>query len=276
MLCVRCACCAQVGRDNPSELKAQKLARSLTRGVIDRDLKPNTEERRRVAAVLRAPPNKPLSAEEQRLLWRFRFALQTEHRALPKFLQVGGWGGGGRWQGCLVRHTALPTFLQVCGCVGCCICLDTSVGLEPSYRACQMSRSTKASEPKHVHGCVCVEVPRRWQERVCAPAQVVDWRDGSEVRQAQELMSTWAAPTTAEALEMLSPTFRNIDEVRRDWAGRAQRGPQRLVRSRRSGVHTDARETPHMHASPAPAQRPPRATHEGRCASLARRCGATL
>jgi hypothetical protein len=33
----------QVGRDNPAELKAQKLARSVTRGVIDRDLKPNGE-----------------------------------------------------------------------------------------------------------------------------------------------------------------------------------------------------------------------------------------
>ena len=31
----------QAGRENPAELKAQKLARSLTRGVVDRDLKPN-------------------------------------------------------------------------------------------------------------------------------------------------------------------------------------------------------------------------------------------
>lgn len=65
--------CVQVGRENPAELKAQKLARSQARGVIDRDLKPNTNERRRIAAVLRSPPNKPPSAEERSLLWRFRW-----------------------------------------------------------------------------------------------------------------------------------------------------------------------------------------------------------
>ena len=43
-----CVCCSQVGRDNPAELKAQKLARGLQRGVLDRDLKPNSEERRRL------------------------------------------------------------------------------------------------------------------------------------------------------------------------------------------------------------------------------------
>ena len=41
----------EVGKDNPAELKAQKLARSLTRGVIDRDLKPNGEEKKRIMAV---------------------------------------------------------------------------------------------------------------------------------------------------------------------------------------------------------------------------------
>jgi phosphatidylinositol 3-kinase len=61
-----------VGWENPAELKAAKLARSVTRGVIDRDLKPNSDERRRIAAVLRLPPNKPLQAEAKALLWRFR------------------------------------------------------------------------------------------------------------------------------------------------------------------------------------------------------------
>lgn len=83
---VRYAC--QVGRDNPAELKSQKLARSLTRGVIDRDLKPNSEEKRALQALLKLPPNKPLHAEEKALLWRFRFTLRHEARALTKFVQV--------------------------------------------------------------------------------------------------------------------------------------------------------------------------------------------
>ncbi len=51
-------CVSQVGRDNPSELKAQKLARSLARGAIDRDLKPNSDERKSIALVLKLPPNR--------------------------------------------------------------------------------------------------------------------------------------------------------------------------------------------------------------------------
>ena len=50
------------------------------------------EEHRRIAAILRQPPNKPLSVEERSLLWRFRFSLQQETRALTKFLQCVDWG----------------------------------------------------------------------------------------------------------------------------------------------------------------------------------------
>lgn len=48
----------QVGRENPSELKAAKLARSMARGVEDRDLKPNTRERQQIEAVIVGPPNR--------------------------------------------------------------------------------------------------------------------------------------------------------------------------------------------------------------------------
>lgn len=119
----------QVGWENPAELKAQKLARSLTRGIIDRDLKPNSEERRRIAAVLKLPPNKPLHAEERALMWRFRFALTQDKRALTKFLKC------------------------------------------------------------------------------------VDWSDITEAKQAAELMQQWAPIDVADALELLSPDFKN-EEVR--------------------------------------------------------------
>ena len=48
----------QVGRENPAELKAQKLARSVVRGVLDRDARPDTQERARITAVLQLPPNR--------------------------------------------------------------------------------------------------------------------------------------------------------------------------------------------------------------------------
>ncbi|GIL50816.1 hypothetical protein Vafri_6947, partial [Volvox africanus] len=81
----------EVGRDNPAELKAQKLARGLQRGVLDRDLKPNSEERKKLQAILKLPPNKPLHAEERALLWRFRASLTFDTRALTKFLQCVDW-----------------------------------------------------------------------------------------------------------------------------------------------------------------------------------------
>ena len=48
----------EVGRDNPAELKAQKLARSFTRGVVDRSLRPDTEDKRRIQDILRLAPNR--------------------------------------------------------------------------------------------------------------------------------------------------------------------------------------------------------------------------
>lgn len=35
----------------------------------------------------------------------------------------------------------------------------------------------------------------------------MDWGDAGEARQASELMAGWAAATTADALELLSPAF---------------------------------------------------------------------
>lgn len=45
----------EIGRTNPSEHKHLKLSRSLTRGVIDRDLKLSTEELEYVQAIIFFP-----------------------------------------------------------------------------------------------------------------------------------------------------------------------------------------------------------------------------
>lgn len=99
----------ELGRDNPCEFKAQKLARGLSRGVVDRGLKPDTEERRRIAAVLALPPNRPLSADDRALLWRFRFALTSDPRALTKFLKAS-------------RRSAIRRWARPAGTTRCCHC----------------------------------------------------------------------------------------------------------------------------------------------------------
>ncbi|KAK2659192.1 hypothetical protein Ddye_005725 [Dipteronia dyeriana] len=81
----------EVGKINPSEHKQLKLARSLTRGIIDRDLKPSSNEQKSIQRILKYPPTRTLSGDEKQLLWKFRFSLTSEKRALTKFLRSVEW-----------------------------------------------------------------------------------------------------------------------------------------------------------------------------------------
>uniref|UniRef100_A0A803L0K8 phosphatidylinositol 3-kinase n=1 Tax=Chenopodium quinoa TaxID=63459 RepID=A0A803L0K8_CHEQI len=81
----------EVGKINPSEHKQIKLARSLTRGIIDRDLKPSSNERKVIQRILKYPPTRTLSGDEKQLLWKFRFSLMSEKKALTKFLRCVEW-----------------------------------------------------------------------------------------------------------------------------------------------------------------------------------------
>ncbi len=74
-------------------------------------------------------------------------------------------------------------------CVEFCVGLDTLAGPEPSYRAYQMSHSTKAREQKHMHGCSGAlptvapecEVPRSC---VCTRGAARDSSAGAAAKQA--------------------------------------------------------------------------------------------
>ncbi|KAJ6977413.1 hypothetical protein D5086_023366 [Populus alba] len=81
----------EIGKINPSEHKQLKLARSLTRGIIDRDLKPSSNERKSIQRILKFPPTRILNGDERQLLWKFRFSLMSEKRALTKFLRCVEW-----------------------------------------------------------------------------------------------------------------------------------------------------------------------------------------
>ncbi|CAN6835972.1 unnamed protein product, partial [Brassica oleracea] len=84
----------ELGKFNPSEHKQLKLARSLDRGIIDRDLKPSNAERKSIQSVLKYPPTRTLSGDERQLSFRerpFWVSLMTEKRALTKFLRCVEW-----------------------------------------------------------------------------------------------------------------------------------------------------------------------------------------
>lgn len=76
--------------DNPVEDKYRTLAHDLIRGLVDPALKPDREQRARLASII-ASPSHHLTTEEKDLLWRFRFSLVDNRRALTKFLLAVDW-----------------------------------------------------------------------------------------------------------------------------------------------------------------------------------------
>lgn len=76
--------------DNPVEDKYRTLAHDLLRGLVDPALKPDRVQRDRLAAIIASPSHHP-SREDKDLLWRFRFSLVDNRRALTKFLLAVDW-----------------------------------------------------------------------------------------------------------------------------------------------------------------------------------------
>ncbi|OBZ85899.1 Phosphatidylinositol 3-kinase catalytic subunit type 3 [Choanephora cucurbitarum] len=82
---------ADLQRDNPVEAKHRRLVRSHRNGPLDRDLKPNPKIRDELNSIMSYPPTQTLTPEEKDLVWKFRFYLTREKRALTKFLKCVVW-----------------------------------------------------------------------------------------------------------------------------------------------------------------------------------------
>ncbi|CEP14473.1 hypothetical protein [Parasitella parasitica] len=78
-------------RENPVEAKHRRLVRSHRNGPLDRDLKPNPKIRDELNSIMGYPPTQKLTPEEKDLVWKFRFYLTREKRALTKFLKCVVW-----------------------------------------------------------------------------------------------------------------------------------------------------------------------------------------
>ena len=73
------------------EAKHHRLARSQRAGQLDKDLKPNAETRNRLMEIVSYPATQPLVSEEQDLIWRFRYYLSSNKKALAKFVKCINW-----------------------------------------------------------------------------------------------------------------------------------------------------------------------------------------
>lgn len=79
-------------RDNPAESKHRRLVRSQHRhGILDKDLKPNAKTRDELNSILEYSPTQALSPEEKDLVWKFRYHLTRDKRALTKFVKSVNW-----------------------------------------------------------------------------------------------------------------------------------------------------------------------------------------
>ncbi|CRL02454.1 CLUMA_CG015121, isoform A [Clunio marinus] len=82
----------EILQENLVERKHHRLARSARSGLSDRDAKPTAHIRDQLHTVVyRYPPTFQLSGEEQDLIWKYRFYLSTQKKALTKFLKCINW-----------------------------------------------------------------------------------------------------------------------------------------------------------------------------------------
>jgi len=79
-------------RDNPAESKHRRLVRSQHRnGILDKDLKPNAKVRDELNLIMSYSPTHTLSPEEKDLIWKFRYHLTRNKKALTKFVKSVNW-----------------------------------------------------------------------------------------------------------------------------------------------------------------------------------------
>ncbi|GAB6032406.1 Phosphatidylinositol 3-kinase catalytic subunit type 3 [Chamberlinius hualienensis] len=79
----------EIGMENLIESKHHKLARRSR--LSDKDLKPNAETRDQLNVIVGFPSTKLLTSEQQDLVWKFRFYLSNQKKALTKFLKCVNW-----------------------------------------------------------------------------------------------------------------------------------------------------------------------------------------
>lgn len=82
----------EVGRRvNPAEDKHRELMRSQQTDSLDRDRKPNVHARDKLNMVLSKGPLDEITSHERDDIWRFRYFLLRDKRALTKFVKCINW-----------------------------------------------------------------------------------------------------------------------------------------------------------------------------------------
>ena len=81
----------QFQRDNPCEIKHRRLIRSDRNSYMDRDLKPNAKLRDELNDILSYEPTQEMTPDKKDIVWKFRYHLSKDKRALTKFVKATNW-----------------------------------------------------------------------------------------------------------------------------------------------------------------------------------------
>ncbi|XP_076257514.1 phosphatidylinositol 3-kinase 59F isoform X1 [Rhynchophorus ferrugineus] len=81
----------EINKENLVERKHHMLARSFRSRHNDQDAKPNAAVRDILNQIVAYPSTQQLSNEEQDYVWKYRFYLSTQKKALAKFLKCVNW-----------------------------------------------------------------------------------------------------------------------------------------------------------------------------------------
>ncbi|KAF1995472.1 phosphatidylinositol 3-kinase [Amniculicola lignicola CBS 123094] len=82
----------EIGRElNPAEAKHRRLMRSQQTDSLDRDRKPDVGTRDQLNSIMAYGPLQELTAEERDIMWKYRYYLLKDKRALTKFIKSVQW-----------------------------------------------------------------------------------------------------------------------------------------------------------------------------------------
>lgn len=73
--------------NNPIEEKYRRLERASKRANVDKQVKPDTKKRDYLNKIINYPPGTQLSAHEKGSVWKYRYYLMNNKKALTKLLQ---------------------------------------------------------------------------------------------------------------------------------------------------------------------------------------------
>uniref|UniRef100_A0A0N5AFY1 Phosphatidylinositol 3-kinase catalytic subunit type 3 n=1 Tax=Syphacia muris TaxID=451379 RepID=A0A0N5AFY1_9BILA len=84
----------EIGLENLCETKHLMMTRNARTGKIDQNLKPNAFVRDTLNSIIQIPSTRQMSVEQRDLIWKFRYYLKNDKKALVKFIRTVNWKEG--------------------------------------------------------------------------------------------------------------------------------------------------------------------------------------